>query len=374
MEFYIHNIDETDINEVVRVLRNPFLTTGKITESFEKKFAGYLNKNFAVAVMSCTAALHLALLAYDIGEGDEVITTPMSFVATANAIIHTGAKPVFADIEPETGNIDPNLIESKITKNTKAVIPVHLYGNLCDMKKISEIAAKYNLRIISDCAHSLESKRDGYNSADYCDASCYSFYATKNLTCGEGGAVVVNDKSIAEKLKVLRLHGMSKSAIDRYTDKYKHYDVSTIGWKYNLDNIHSALLINQIDRIDELRVQRENLYEKYVGALQGIDKISFLKIPENSESGYHLFLIKINETGKRDYYIQQLQNSGIPVAVNFNPIHLMSIYKKMFGYKEGDFPVAEKFGASLITLPFYTKLSGEDFKTIIDAIKKVLIF
>ena len=373
MEFYIHNIDETDINEVVNVLRNPFLTTGKITESFEKKFAAYLNKDFAVAVMSCTAALHLALLAYDIGEGDEVITTPMSFVATANAVIHTGAKPVFVDIEAGTGNIDPYLIESKISKKTKAIIPVHLYGNLCDMKTISGIAHKYDLRIISDCAHSLESKRDGYNSADYCDAACYSFYATKNLTCGEGGAIVVNDKNIAEKLKILRLHGMSKSAIDRYTDKYKHYDVSTIGWKYNLDNIHSALLLNQLDRIDEICVQRKKLYEKYIEALKGIDKISFLEIPENSESGYHLFLIRINEIEKRDYYIREFQSAGIPVAVNFNPIHLMSIYKKMFGHTEGDFPVAEKFGASVITLPFYTKLSGEDFKITVDAIKHIFV-
>ncbi|MBP7652547.1 DegT/DnrJ/EryC1/StrS family aminotransferase [Candidatus Dependentiae bacterium] len=365
MEFYIHNIDETDIEEAVKVLRSPFLTTGKVTSLFEKKLASYLKIPHVVAVSSCTAALHIALLAFGIGEGDEVITTPMSFVATANAILHTGAKPVFVDIEPETGNIDPKAIETKITKKTKAIIPVHLYGVLCDMEKIYKIAKKNNLKIISDCAHSLESKRNNYNSSEYCDAACYSFYATKNLSCGEGGAIAVKDEKIADKLKILRLHGMSKSAIDRYTDKYNHYDVSEIGWKYNLDNIHSSLLINQLDRIENILIKRQELYKKYITSLKNIKKISFPEMPENSVSAHHLFVIIVNESEKRDYYIEQFQNNSVPVAVNFNPIHLMSIYIKLYGYKKGDFPNAEKFGSSIITLPFYTKLSESDFNHII---------
>ncbi|HPP88579.1 MAG TPA: DegT/DnrJ/EryC1/StrS family aminotransferase [bacterium] len=371
MEFYLHNLDDADINEVVQVLKSPFLTTGNVTKLFEERFSEYLKVKDAVGVTSCTAALHLGILACDIGAGDEVITTPLSFVATSNAILHTGAKPIFVDIDEETGNINIDLIEEKITNRTKAIIPVHLYGNLCDMKKLSGLAKKYNLKIISDCAHSLESERDGYNSAAFCDVACYSFYATKNLTSGEGGAAATNDEQIADRLRILRLHGMSKSAIDRYTKKYEHYDVIEIGWKYNMDNIHAALLVNQIYRLGDLLAKRKKLYEKYINALSDIKSISFPKIEEGVKSAYHLFVIKVNDYKKRDYYLKKIQDENIPIAVNFNPIHLMTAYRKLFGYKEGDFPAAEKFGASVITLPFYVKLSKTDINFIIEKLHKI---
>lgn len=366
MDFYLHNINDDDIAEVVKVLKSPILTTGKVTSEFEKKLADYLKIPHVVTLNSCTAALHLALLAFDIGESDEVITTPMSFCATANAILHTGAKPVFVDIDFETGNIEPENIEKAITSKTKAIIPVHLYGVLCDMKKIYNIAKKYNLKIISDCAHSLESTRDGYNSTEYCDAACYSFYATKNLSCGEGGAVACKDEKLSDRIKVLRLHGMSKSAIDRYTSGYKHYDILEIGWKYNLDDIHSAMMIKQIERIDSILCDRKKLYDKFLNALSGLKAISIPKIPENCKSAHHLFTINVNDSSKRDEAIKKFQESDIPVAVNFNSIHLMSVYRKVFGFKEGDFPKSEKFGASTITLPFYTKLTDSDFNRIIE--------
>ncbi len=278
---------------------------------------------------------------------------------------------MFVDIEPDTGNIDISKIEEKITEKTRAIIPVQLYGVLCDMKKIRKIANRHNLKIVSDCAHSLESERDGYNSAAHCDAACYSFYATKNLSCGEGGAVVCKDESIAEKIKILRLHGLSKTAIDRYQGKYQHYDVLDIGWKYNLDDIHSAMLINQLDRLNTILNQRNDLYKKFAAALSDIEDIKIPKIPIECKSAHHLFTVLVKNQKKRDEAIKKFQENGVPVAVNFNPIHLMKVYRDMFGYKHGDFPNAEKFGASTITLPFYTKLSEEDFEQIIKVLRMI---
>jgi len=371
MEFYVHNIENEDIEELNKTLKTPFLTTGPVTKRFEKKFKDYFNKKNCIGVTSCTAALHLALLAYGVGEGDEVITTPMTFVATANAILHCGATPVFVDVEPNTGNINPDLIEEKITSKTKAIIPVHLYGVICDMKKIYNIAEKHNLKVISDCAHALEGIRDNYNSAEYCHASCYSFYATKNLASGEGGAIITDDDEIADKLRVLRLHGMSKSAIDRYSSSYKHYDVQICGWKYNMDDIHASLLIHQLDRLNDNLKKRNELYKKYLEVVKPLNKISISNIPENCKSAHHLFVIKVNDTEKRDFYLKKLQDLKIPVAVNFNPVHLMSYYKKTFGYKKNDFPIAENFGFSIITLPFYVKLKDSDFKIIADGLQKI---
>jgi dTDP-4-amino-4,6-dideoxygalactose transaminase len=370
MEFYIHNINEDDIKKVVETLRSPFITTGKVTALFEKKLADYLKVKNTVALTSCTAALHLALLAYGVSEGDEVITSSMTFTATANAILHCGAVPVFADVEPGTGNINPDEIEKKITSKTKAIIPVHLYGVMCDMKKIKAIAEKNNLIVISDCAHNLEGTRDGYNSAEYCDAACYSFYATKNLASGEGGAVAVNEDEIADKIRVLRLHGMSKTAIDRYSGKYSHYDVIECGWKYNMDDIHASLIVNQLDRIDNYRIARNVLYKKYIDRLSGISGLSFPEIPDNCESAHHLFAVKVNPE-IRDEIISKLQEQGVPVAVNFNPVHLMSYYKKTFGYKPGDFPETEIFGKSVITLPFYIKMTDADLDKVTETLKIV---
>ena len=203
------------------------------------------------------------MLAYGIGPGDEVITTPMTFIATANAVIHAGATPVFVDVEPETGNINANLIENAITSRTKAILPVHLYGQMCDMKKIRKIADKNHLVVIEDAAHAIEVNRDEIRPGELGDAACFSFYPTKSITSGEGGAIATNNEGISEKLTKLRLHGMSKGAAERYSRRYEHWDMEMLGWKYNMDNIQAALLLNQLEHVEEFRDRREEICQKY---------------------------------------------------------------------------------------------------------------
>jgi UDP-4-amino-4-deoxy-L-arabinose-oxoglutarate aminotransferase len=366
VEFFKHNIDEEDIARVNEVLRSVFLTNASVTKTFEARFGEYLGAKHVVAVNSCTAALHLALLALDIGEGDEVITTPMSFVATANSILHAGATPVFVDIEADTGNIDAALIEAAITPKTKAIMPVHLYGSMCDMKKIKEIADKYDLKIIEDCAHCIEGERDGVRPGQLSDAACFSFYATKNITSGEGGAVSCNDTALAERLYKLRLHGINKDAASRYTGVYKHWDMEILGWKYNISDIQSALLIGQLAKIDERLALRDKLVQFYEGEL---DKrgVEYVKIPKGTTSARHLFVIK---TDKRDEMLTYLQHNGIGVAVNYLPIHLNGFYRHNMGLKEGMYPVAEQFGETCISLPLYPKLEVESVLFICKTISK----
>jgi len=371
IEFFKHNINDEDIKRVNSVLRSIFLTTGEVVKEFEEKFSTYIGSRYTVGVTSCTAALHLSLLAGGIGPGDEVITTPMSFCATANSILHAGARPVFVDVEEDTGNLNHELIEKAITERTKAIIPVHLYGQMCNMKEIKRIADRYNLKIIEDAAHSIEAIRDGIKPGQLSFTACFSFYATKNITSGEGGAVVTNDGTVADKLKVLRLHGIDKSAIDRYTKRYQHYDMPLLGWKYNMDNIQAALLIGQLERIDELWQKREYLWNLYEEELREVKGIRILKTLPDTRHARHLFTILVPPK-KRDEILWRLQDAGIGVAVNYRPIHLLSYYRKTFGYKEGDFPVAEDIGARTISLPLYPSLKEEELKAVTSTLKNIM--
>lgn len=370
VEFYKHNIGKEEINRVNEVLKTLFLTTGKVVEEFENEFSKYLGCKYTIGVTSCTAALHLGLLAYGIGSGDEVITTPMSFVATSNSILHAGAKPVFVDVEPNTGNIDANLIESAITKKTKAIMPVHLYGQMCDMKKMRKLANKYGLKIIEDCAHCIEAEREGVRPAQLSDVACFSFYATKSLSCGEGGAISTNDSKIVDKLRSLRLHGMDKGAENRYTSKkYHHWDLDILGWKYNLDNIKAALLVSQIGKLDNYWHRRQEIYNIYKNGLKDLKQV---RLPEIiGKSALHLFTIWVDPS-KRDDVLHALQRKGIGVAVNYRAIHSLKFYKKEYGFKFSNFPNAQLIGDATISLPFYPKLVNKEIKYIIEILHKVL--
>jgi UDP-4-amino-4-deoxy-L-arabinose-oxoglutarate aminotransferase len=320
-------------------------------------------------VTSCTAALQLSLLAWGIGSGDEVITTPMSFCATVNAILHTGAIPVFVDVEENTGNINAEIIERKITGKTKALLPVHLYGQMCDMKRIRQIADRYGLVIIEDAAHCIEGFRDSVKVGQLGDAACFSFYATKNITSGEGGAIVTNHFDKAELLRVLRLHGIDKSAADRYTKRYKHWDMPVLGWKYNMDNIQAALLLGQLNRIEKLWRRRNEISRRYEDAFGSLKEIDLMKSVPNSRHARHLFTIQVPED-RRDLLLNALQEKGIGVAVNYRSIHLLKYYKEKFGYKEGDFPVAENIGKRTISLPLYPLLKDEEVKYVIKVVSE----
>ncbi|MBL7046010.1 MAG: DegT/DnrJ/EryC1/StrS family aminotransferase [Parcubacteria group bacterium] len=371
VEYFRHNVEEEDIENVVSVLRGLFLTTGGVAKEFENKFSEYLGIPYVVGVTSCTAALHLSLIAAGVESGDEVITTPMSFIATANAIEYVGARPVFVDVNIETGNIDENKIEEAITPRTKAIIPVHLYGQLCDMKKIKDIADKYSLKIIEDAAHAVESGRSGYRTGELANFSCFSFYAIKNITSGEGGAIAVHDEKIAEKLKKLRLHGMSKDAAERYEKKYKHYDMDVLGWKYNMTNIQAAMLLSQLDRLDGNLERREIISRRYEEVFSGISDIDMIKVLPDVKSARNTITILVDKD-IRDKVMHELQDRGIGVAVNFRPIHLMKYYRDKYGYKEGMFPNAESIGARTITLPLYPKLKDEEQEYIISNVRSIV--
>ncbi len=369
IEFFRHNIEETDIQRVVKVLRSIFLTTGPITAEFERKFVEYTGLREAIAINSCTAALHLSLLALGVGNGDEVITTPMTFIATATSILHAGAKPVFVDVEENTGLIDASKIEDAITPRTKAIIPVHLYGTMADMAAIRDIANRYNLKIIEDCAHCIEGERDGIRPGQLSDTACYSFYATKNLTCGEGGAIATNNSELAARLRILRTHGMSKDASSRYTGKYQHWDMLLLGWKYNMSDISAALLIEQIDRLNQYWQKRKDIWERYTEGLSDIDGIEIVQI--KGKSALHLYTIWVNPD-KRDEILYKIQDKEIGVAVNYRAIHNLTYFQEHFGFKPEDFPVANLMGKRTISLPLYPCLNNCEINYIVDSIKKLI--
>jgi len=370
IEFYRHNISRKDIQECATVLKSIFLTTGDKVKLFEDKLSACLGAKYAVAVTSCTEALFLSLMGIGIKPGDEVITTPLSFVATANAIEYCLAKPVFVDVEKNTGNIDPSLIEKSITKRTRAILPVHLYGHMADMKKISLIAKKYKLKIIEDSAHCIEGKRDGIRPGQLSNSACFSFYATKNITSGEGGAIVTNGSRLYKWLLMARLHGISKNASERYNKMYEHYDMEFLGYKANMSDISAALLLNQLEKIDKFWVKKERIAKYYNHSFRVNSKIKIPKILPNVKHARLLYTILV-DPNKRDKIIHMLQKRKIGVAVNFRPIHLMKFYRKKYNYKPENFPVAEKIGSSTISLPFYPKLKRDELKYIVKTVNEL---
>jgi UDP-4-amino-4-deoxy-L-arabinose-oxoglutarate aminotransferase len=370
VEFFRHDLGEAELESVRNVFETPFLTTGEFTDKFERRLAEYLGVEYVIGCMSGTAGLHLAYLALEIGPGDEVITTPMSFIATATAIVHAGARPVFVDVETETGNIDPAAVESAITSKTRAISPVHLYGQLCDMKKLQEITDRHGIAIVEDAAHSLEAEQDGYRSGSFGDAAAFSFYATKSITCGEGGCITVHRGDLAEKLRKLSLHGMSKGAAEGYGGLYRHWDMELDGWKYNLSNILAAILLPQLNRTEAKRNRREEICRLYEEGFSEMDGIGFPRVLDGRKSARHLFTIWVPKS-KRDAYIESLGREGVGVAVNYRPIHLMEYFRETFGYREGMYPVAEKIGASTISLPLHTSLKTQEIEYVIEKVKEV---
>ncbi len=367
--FYKHDLGKPELDMVAEVFKGEILTSGEYTQILEAKIAEYLDVNYALTTSCCTGSLHMSLLAYDIGEGDEVITTPMTFVATAESVIAAGAKPVFVDVEPDTGNINAELIEKAITENTKAIMPVHLYGLMCDMKLIRKIADKYNLKVIEDAAHCFEGSREGIRPGQLGNTACFSFYATKNLNCGEGGAMVFNDSSILEKLKLLRVHGMTKTAADRAKEGYTHWDVPIYGWKYNMSNINAAIVLPQFDRLDDKLLNREELAGYYSDRLSEIDEITIPATRENALHARHLFPIWVNN---RDRIIYELNKRQIGSVVNYRAIHLLTYLKDKYGFKAGNFPIAEKIGNETISLPFYPGMTYEYIDAVVDNLKEIL--
>jgi UDP-4-amino-4-deoxy-L-arabinose-oxoglutarate aminotransferase len=369
--FYRHDLAQPELDAVAEVLRGDILTTGDAVTEVERRFAALVQRQHVLGVTSCTGALHMALVALGIGPGDEVITTPMSFVATATAIIEAGATPVFVDVEPSTGNLDARRIEAAITPRTRAIIPVHLYGLMCDMRALRSIADKHGLRIVEDAAHCIEGMRDGIRPGELSDAACFSFYATKNLTCGEGGAIACDDSELYERLKLVRLHGMTRSAAERTTHGYQHWDMVAMGWKYNMSNIEAALLLPQFDRVGQKLARREALAARYAERLSGVPGLVCPTDLPNTVHARHLVTVW-SDGMPRDELIARLHEERIGAVVNYRPIHLMSYFVETYGYQRNTFPVAEWIGERTLSLPFYPDMPLESVDIVVDAISRVM--
>jgi len=364
VEFYKHPLGDEEIASLAETLHSTFLTSGPKTKEFEAKFAAMMGAKYCVGVTSWTMGGFIALKALGVGPGDEVITTPMTFMATGNIIIECGATPVFVDVEPETGNISCDEIEKAITPRTKAILPVHLYGQLCDMKRMREIARKHKIAIVEDCAHCVEGVRDGIKPGEASDMAVFSFYATKNLASGEGGAIITNDVELYEKLMRLRQHGMNKSAADRYTSRFKHYDMEDLGYKCNMFDIQAAILLPQLPHLQERLERREYICNRYEEGLRDVEGISYPIKLSNSIHARHLFTFWV-DPNIRDAVLSDLQDRGIGVAVNFRSITRLTYYREHFNVPDGTFPVAERIGDSTITLPLYTLLKDEEIDYVI---------
>ncbi|MBT5856605.1 DegT/DnrJ/EryC1/StrS family aminotransferase [bacterium] len=364
--FHKAHITEDEINEVVDTLRSGWLTMGPKTIAFENAFGECVGSKQSVSLNSATAALHLALKAIGLKEGDEVILPTNTFVSTAEVVTYFNAIPVLCDIEYETHNMDVSKIEALITKNTKAIIPVHFAGNPCDMDPILEIAAKYKLHVIEDAAHAVPAKYKGRAVGSIGDMTCFSFYATKTLATGEGGMLTTNNEEWAKSVRINRLHGISKDAWDRYTAKGAwHYEVVENGHKYNMTDIAASLGLVQLKKIDWMREERAKIVAKYDELLQSLNPIS---VPEGHESAHHLYVIKINN---RDAAIERLKEAGVGSSVHFIPIHHHPYYKKRYGYKASDYPVAEAVFNQSLSLPLYPGLSTESIDRIIKQVQNI---
>ena len=361
---------------MVSTLRSGWITTGPRTKLFEEKFRDYIGSKYAIAVNSCTAALHLALIANDVGQNDEVITTPYTFAASAEVIIHSNAVPKFIDIESDGFNIDPDIIEAEITPRTKAIIPVHFAGEPCKMDEILQIARQYNLIVIEDAAHALGAIYKDKKIGALGTTTCFSFYATKNMTTGEGGMLTTDDEELAERIRLLSLHGLSGDAWKRYSKEGNwYYEILEPGFKYNLSDIQAAIGLKQLEKFDELQQKRKNLVHYYQECLSDIDELLLPPTPSFAEHAWHLFVIRLHTEKtsiSRDVFIKLLNENGIGTSVHFIPLHLHPYYQNQYGYKLGDFPNAEKTYLSSISLPLYPQMTFADVDFITNIIRDIM--
>jgi len=368
VDFYRHALGEEEKAAVAAVLDSLFLTTGQRVYDFERAFEAYLGVPAVVCTAHATAALHVAMLAAGVGPGDEVVTTPMTFLSTANCILYAGATPVFADVDPATGNLDPAAAAAAITSRTKAVIAVDLYGLLADLKSFRALSDRHGLVLVEDAAHCVEGRRDGFGPGQLADYGCFSFYATKNLTCGEGGAITARDGAKKSLLRQLSTHGMSRNAADRYAGKYQHWDMERLGYKYNLSDVNAAMLLPQLPRLAARLARRVAICRRYEAAFREIPGVSFPAVPGGAISARHLFTIWV-DPARRDAILASIQAKGVGVAVNYRAVHLMTYYAERFGFRRGMFPNAERIGDSTITIPLWPAMTDGDVDEVIAAVR-----
>lgn len=371
------NIEQEEIDEVVDSLKSGWISTGPKVATFEAMFKDYIGSKHALALNSCTAGLHLSMIVAGLKPGDEVITTPMTFGATGNAIIHSGAKPVFVDIRLPDMNIDPLKIEEKISSKTKAILPVHFAGRPCDMSTIKDLAQKHNLIIIEDAAHAIEATYHGQKIGTIGNLTVFSFYVTKNLVTGEGGMITTDNDTYAEKIQTYALHGMSSGAWKRYSDEgFKHYGIVYPGFKYNMMDIQASLGIHQLKKIETAYKRRQEIWQRYDEAFGNLPLDTPPPPEQNTRHARHLYtiLLRLEELrAGRDTLQQALHQKNIGTGIHFISLHLHPYYRKTFGFKKEDFPNAAYVSERTISLPFSSKLSDEDVRDVIEAVTRVLM-
>ena len=366
--FYRHSLTPDNSKYVAEVLKTPFLTSGPIGKEVEAQLCGYFNVSHAKLVNSWTNGAVATLLAMDIGPGDEVIVPAMTFIATANVVELVGAKPVFIDCDPDTLLITPELVKDAITEKTKAIIPVHMYGQMCDIKAIKGIIPSgQKIAIIEDCAHTFEAKFNGERPGKYSDAAIFSFYATKNVTCGEGGAIITNDSNLFERITQSILHGMSAGAADRFkAGQYKHWGMDYLGTKANLPDLLACLLPAQIETIDERLPLREKIAQRYEKALIGT-KIKFPKVLDEIVHSRHLFPIHV-AAENRDKALLALGEASIGATVNYRSVPTMSFYLKKYGFSGREFPTSLSWGNATLSIPLFPGITAQEQEYVIDVL------
>ena len=369
-------LEEAEYLEVTDTLNSGWLTTGPKTKSFEEAFSSYIGCKHAIALNSCTAGLNLALAMHGFSEGDEVITTPMTFPATANVVLLQKMNPVLVDIEPGTLLIDPKKIEEKITPRTRAIIPVHFAGHPCDMEAINDLAEKYKLLVIEDAAHALETKYKGKKIGNMGNITSFSFYANKNITTGEGGMVVTNDGTLAKQFQVMRLQGISRDAWKRYGKSgYTHWEQTMAGHKCNMTDINASIGIHQLKKIDTFLNIRRKYVAMYDDGFAGVPEIETLAYHDKVDHAHHLYIIALRlEQLKvdRDGFLDAMQESGIGVAVHYIGLHLQPFYVKNFNTKSQDYPIASSYSERILSIPLYPKMSEADVERVIETVRSLV--
>ena len=384
VEFYRHQLGEDEAASWRRVLDTTFLTLGPQVAAFERELGEFLVRGregvdppFVVGTNSCSMGLLIALRALDVGPGDEVITTPMTFVSTTNAILHLGATPKLVDVEAATGLIDPAAVRAAIGQRTVGILPVHLYGQLADMRALRAIADAHGLFVVEDSAHGIEMERDGVRPGELGDAAAFSFYATKNLTSGDGGAIATRDARMAERMRRLRNHGVSKAASDRHGGLYQHWDLVELGYKANLTDLDAALLRPQLPWVESKREGRERIARRYESLLR--ERVPDTRsqaptahgipwmIEARGRSSHHLFTIH-TRPGVRDGVLTRLGQAGIGTAVNYRAIHRLGYLTERLAMPDGALPVAEEMGDRTISLPMYPTLTTEEQDRVVEAV------
>lgn len=369
-------IEDAEIAEVIGCMKSGWLGTGPKVAQFESEFAAYRRAPHAIAVNSCTAALHLSMAAIGLGPGDEVITSPMTFCATANAIIHAGGTPMLADVDPRTMNIDPAQVEAKLSPRTRAILPVHFAGRACEMDDLTAIASRHNLKVIEDCAHAIETEYHGRPAGTFGDFGCFSFYVTKNVVTGEGGMVLARDEAAAARIKVLALHGLTKDAWKRFGDAgYKHYEVVEAGFKYNMMDMQAAIGLHQLRRVEVNWKRRREIWQQYNEALGRLPVTLPADPAPDTRHAFHLYTILIDENRaglSRDAFLDAMTGQNIGIGVHYRSLPEHPYYQQTFGWRAEDYPHACRIGRQTVSLPLTAKLTDEDVEDVVAAVRTAL--